>query len=56
MGFAQKNPASSRATHARRFGIVRGFAVWLGGVDPALAEVIPPGLIRGAYQRVNPRL
>lgn len=56
VAFAQKNPAVSRATHARRFGIVRGFSVWLRGLDPGAVEVIPPGLIRGSYQRVTPHL
>jgi hypothetical protein len=54
--FAQKNPAVGRATHGRRFRIVRGFTVWLRGLDPGAAEVIPPGLIRGSYQRVTPHL
>lgn len=56
VAFAQNNPASIPATHARRFGIIRGFAIWLRGIDPDAAEVIPPGLIRGAYQRVTPHL
>ncbi|HEY6424426.1 MAG TPA: tyrosine-type recombinase/integrase [Pseudonocardiaceae bacterium] len=56
LAFAQKNPALSRATQARRFGIVRGFALWLRALDPDATELIPPGLIRGAYQRVNPHL
>lgn len=56
LAFAHDGPGRSRANQARRFGIVRGLAVWLRAADPAAAEVIPPDLIRGGYQRVNPYL
>ncbi len=54
--FARRDPEVSRATHAWRLGVIRRFASWLRAVDPAAAEEIPPGLIRGGYQRVNPFL
>ena len=56
MAFAQHDPEVSLVTHARRFGVIRAFATWVGAVDSAAAEPIPPGLIRGAYQRRNPYL
>lgn len=56
VAFAQGGPEVSRATHAWRLGVIRAFASWLRAVDPAAAEEIPPGLIRGGYQRVNPFL
>jgi integrase/recombinase XerD len=56
LAFAQHRPEVSRATHARRLSVIRGFTVWLRALDPAAAEVIPPGMIRGAYERRNPHL
>ena len=56
VAFARRGPEVSRATHAWRLGVIRAFASWLRAVDPAAAEDIPPGLIRGGYQRVNPFL
>jgi integrase/recombinase XerD len=46
----------SRTTQARRFGVIRGFVEWLRANDPTAAEPIPPGLIRGTYQRKTPYL
>lgn len=56
LAFAQHDQDVSRATHAWRLGVIRAFAAWLRAASPAAAEDIPPGLIRGAYQRVNPYL
>lgn len=54
--FACHNPALGRASQARRFGIVRAFAGWMGATDPATADPIPAGLVRGAHQRITPHL
>lgn len=54
--FACQDIALGRASQARRFGIVRAFAGWMRATDPATADPIPPGLVRGAYQRVTPHL
>jgi integrase len=56
LAFAQAKPNVSRTTHARRFNVIRAFALWLRAADPTAAEPIPPGLIRGGYQRINPFL
>lgn len=56
LDFAQRNPEVSRATHARRLAVIRAFVAWLRASDPAAAELIPPGLIGGGYQRVTPYL
>lgn len=56
LGFVQDGPEVSRATHAWRLGVIRTFAAWPRATDPAAAEAIPPGLIRGGYQRVTPYL
>lgn len=46
----------SRTTQARRLGVIRGFVEWLRATDPTAADPIPPGLIRGSYERKNPYL
>lgn len=46
----------SRATQAARLGVIRGFVDWLRASDPAAADPIPPGFIRGAYERTTPYL
>jgi len=56
LAFVQHDPEVSRATHAWRLGVIRTFVAWLRAADPAVAEPIPKGLIRGGYQRVNPYL
>lgn len=53
VAFAQRDPEVSQAPHARRLGVIGGFAAWLRAGDPDAAEVIPPKLIRGAY--ITPR-
>ncbi len=42
-----------RATHARRLDIVRGFAVWLRGIDPR-TQIPPPGLLPARHRRPEP--
>ncbi|MHB1771895.1 MAG: tyrosine-type recombinase/integrase [Acidimicrobiales bacterium] len=54
--FAQRDAKVSRATHASRLGVIRAFVAWLRAADPAAAEPIAKGLIRGSYQRVTPYL
>jgi integrase/recombinase XerD len=56
LAFVHDGPEVSRATQAWRLGVIRTFVTWLRATDPAAAEEIPPGLIRGAYQRVTPYL
>ena len=56
LAFAQERTDVSRTRHAYRLGVIRTFTVWLSAVEPAAAEPIPKGLIRGAYQRINPYL
>ncbi|MHB8290514.1 MAG: tyrosine-type recombinase/integrase [Acidimicrobiales bacterium] len=56
IAFAKERTDVSRATHASRLGVIRAFTVWLRAVEPTAAELIPKGLIRGNYQRVNPYL
>lgn len=56
LAFAQGGPEVSRTTQAWRLGVIRAFAAWLRAADPDAAEAIPPGLIRGGYQRVTPYL
>jgi integrase len=46
----------SRTTQARRLGVIRGFVEWLRAVDLTAADPIPPGLIRGGYERKTPYL
>lgn len=46
----------SRTTQAHRLGVIRGFLDWLRAIDPTAADPIPPGLIRGSYQRKTPYL
>jgi len=46
----------SRTTQARRLAVIRGFVEWLLAIDPAAADPIPPGLIRGSYERKTPYL
>jgi len=46
----------SRTTQARRLGVIRGFVEWLRATDPTAADPIPPGLIRGNYERKTPYL
>jgi integrase len=46
----------SRATQARRLDVIRGFVEWLRATDPTAADPIPPGLIRGSYERKTPYL
>lgn len=53
LAFVQDGPEVSRATHAWRLGVIRMVAAWLRVNDPPAAEAIPPGLIRGGYQRVT---
>jgi site-specific recombinase XerD len=43
------------ATHARRLGIVRGFAVWLQATD-ARTQVPPKGLLPARYRRPAPHI
>lgn len=56
LAFTQHDPDVSRANHARRLSVIRGFVAWLRATDPAAAEPIPQGLIRASYQRINPYL
>ena len=46
----------SRTVQARRLAVIRGFVEWLRATDPTAADPIPPGLIRGSYERKNPYL
>jgi integrase/recombinase XerD len=56
VAFAQGRSEGSQAARARRLNVIRAFTIWLIAADPAAAEVIPPGVIRGRYQRINPYL
>jgi site-specific recombinase XerD len=44
-----------RATHARRLGIVRAFAVWLQATDPR-TQVPPQGLLPARHHRPAPHI
>jgi len=44
-----------RATHARRLGIVRGFAAWLQATDPRM-QVPPQGLLPAGQRRPAPHI
>lgn len=56
LAFAQRGPQVIHATQAAGLGVIRAFAAWLRAADPAAAEEIPPGLIRGSHQRIQPYL
>lgn len=46
----------SRTTQAKQLSVIRGFVEWLRATDPTAAEPIPPGVIRGGYERKTPYL
>ena len=46
----------SRTTQARRLAVIGGFVDWLRATNPTAADPIPPGLIRGSYERKTPYL
>ena len=45
--------SANNNTWSYRFGMVRGFATWLQGIDPS-NEVPPAGLVTGKYRRTRP--
>jgi integrase/recombinase XerD len=51
--WAQQPSAVEPATWARRFGVVRRFAIWLSASDRR-TEVPPAGLLLGRYRRKRP--
>ena len=54
LAFAQQRTDVSLATHAGRLGVIRTFTAWLRAVEPAVAEPIPEGLIRGRLPAGQP--
>ncbi len=53
--WAVKPLGVQRATHARRLGIVRGFAAWLQATDP-MTQVPPQRLLPGGQRRPVPHI
>jgi integrase/recombinase XerD len=52
--FATRPQGTSARWHASRLNVVRDFARYVHAQDPALAELIPPGLIRARVTRGVP--
>jgi integrase len=53
--WATQSVGVQRATHARRLGIVRGFAAWLQATDPR-TQVPPHGLLPAGQRRPTPHI
>lgn len=53
--WALKSVGVQRATHARRLGIVRGFARWLQATDTR-TQVPPQGILPARYRRPAPHI
>jgi integrase/recombinase XerD len=56
LAFATARPQTQRAWQAKRLAVVRQFACYLHGIDPAAAELIPAGLIDARTARRVPYL
>ena len=56
MAFAQARPEITRAGQAARLQAIRGFAAHVHILDPAAAQLIPPGLIAAKVVRRIPYL
>ncbi len=56
LAFATARPQTQRSWQAKRLAVVRGFAWYLHGTDPAAADPIPAGLIDARTARRVPYL
>ena len=56
LAFAMARPETSRCWQAKRLAVVREFAWYVHGTDPAAAEPIPAGLINARTARRVPYL
>ncbi len=56
MAFARARPGVDQRWQATRLHVVRGLADYVHALDPAAAELIPPGLIRARVVRRHPYL
>src|SRR5271157_4601738 len=56
LAFATARPETSRCWQAKRLAVVREFAWYVHGIDPAAAEPIPAGLINARTARRVPYL
>lgn len=56
LAFATARPQTQRSWQAKRFAVVRQFAWYVHGIDPAAAEPIPAGLIDARTARRVPYL
>ncbi len=56
MAFAQQRPGTDRRWQAARLRVVRGLAAYVHALDPAAAELVPPGLIPARLTRRTPYL
>ena len=56
LAFATARPGTQRSWQAKRLAVVRQFAWYLHGIDPAAAEPIPAGLIDARTARRVPYL
>src|SRR5260370_18302957 len=56
LAFATARPETSRCWQAKRLAVVREFAWYVHGTDPAAAEPIPAGLINARTARRVPYL
>lgn len=56
IAFAQERPWIGRRWQATRLRVVRGFAIYVRGLDAAAAELIPAGLISAPVTRRTPYL
>jgi site-specific recombinase XerD len=56
LAFATARPGTQRTWQARRFAVVRQFAWYLHGIDPAAAELVPAGLTDARTVRRVPYL
>ena len=56
LAFATARPGTQRSWQAKRLAVVRQFAWYLHGIDPAAAEPVPAGLIDARTARRVPYL
>lgn len=56
VAFARCRPQSGQRWHAQRLHVIAGLAGYVHALDPAAAELIPPGLIRAHVTRRHPYL
>ncbi|MHB1444204.1 MAG: tyrosine-type recombinase/integrase [Acidimicrobiales bacterium] len=56
LAFAQERPGTARCWQAARLRVVRGLAAHVHALDPAAAELLPPGLIHARVTRRTPYL